>query len=537
MARERIPRVVSFAAVAVVVAYFVAEVLVLSRHPGAGLGFPLDDSWIHLQFARNLALGLGLSYNPGELVTGSTAPLWTALLALLFHLPGNVVLWVKLAGSAAFVGAVRASWRLGRGVGLPVRWATFAALLVAGTYWLVWSALSGMEITLFLWLATEGMVLHLEELRDGGRPAISLPVLALSGLARPEGFLLLALAVFDRALAATHGSRPPATGHRARALGAGLLAAALVALPTLGFYWWVGGSPLPTTFGAKAGALRDLLPNGQYLFMVFGVLFRPQPWMALAAGGGIVALVSRRRGAGPVGLLPALWVVALPLAYSLLAPQGKHLLLGNFGRYFFPLFPSVVVLGCLGVAPLFGAQAARPLARLGARLFFGFGLAALVAPTLYTFVQGAGFYARNVANVDDGDVRMGRWLAEHLPPEAVVAVQDIGAIKFFAPQRVLDLAGIVSPEIQRLIRGAETAEDPFGQAGMRRFLDQHRPDYLVAFPSWYPALVAPGSGFEPVFVLAVPDNITLAGDRLVVYRTPWTRMPPRERAPQGDPTP
>ena len=32
------------------------------------LGFPLDDSWIHLQFARNLANGEGLTYNPGELV-------------------------------------------------------------------------------------------------------------------------------------------------------------------------------------------------------------------------------------------------------------------------------------------------------------------------------------------------------------------------------------------------------------------------------------------------------------------------------------
>ena len=37
-------------------------------------GFPLDDSWIHAQFARNLALGNGFSYNPGVPVSGSTAP-------------------------------------------------------------------------------------------------------------------------------------------------------------------------------------------------------------------------------------------------------------------------------------------------------------------------------------------------------------------------------------------------------------------------------------------------------------------------------
>src|SRR5882724_3720030 len=74
--------------------YFAAEAFILS----GTFGFPLDDSWIHLQFARNLAAGQGLSYNPGELVTGSTAPLWTALLAILFLLPGSVVLWTKLLG-------------------------------------------------------------------------------------------------------------------------------------------------------------------------------------------------------------------------------------------------------------------------------------------------------------------------------------------------------------------------------------------------------------------------------------------------------
>ena len=29
------------------------------------LGFPLDDSWIHQVFARNLATGHGFSFNPG----------------------------------------------------------------------------------------------------------------------------------------------------------------------------------------------------------------------------------------------------------------------------------------------------------------------------------------------------------------------------------------------------------------------------------------------------------------------------------------
>ena len=61
-------------------------------------GFPLDDSWIHLHFARNIAEGAGFSYNPGVPVAGSTAPLWTLLLALGVALFGASVALVKSIG-------------------------------------------------------------------------------------------------------------------------------------------------------------------------------------------------------------------------------------------------------------------------------------------------------------------------------------------------------------------------------------------------------------------------------------------------------
>src|SRR5438105_13548044 len=50
--------------------------IVRERQVAGAPGFPLDDSWIHLHFARNLAAGAGFSYNPGVPIAGSTAPLW-----------------------------------------------------------------------------------------------------------------------------------------------------------------------------------------------------------------------------------------------------------------------------------------------------------------------------------------------------------------------------------------------------------------------------------------------------------------------------
>ena len=37
-------------------------------------------------------------------------------------------------------------------------------------------------------------------------------------------------------------------------------------------------------------------------------------------------------------------------------------------------------------------------------------------PTLIGLVQGAGRYLQSVANVEDSDVRVAKWLAERLPP-------------------------------------------------------------------------------------------------------------------------
>src|SRR5437016_11883071 len=79
--------------------------LVRERIIAGASGFPLDDSWIHLHFARNIAEGEGFSYNPGRPVAGSTAPLWTVLLAAACVLFGASAGVAKAVGVAVTVGA------------------------------------------------------------------------------------------------------------------------------------------------------------------------------------------------------------------------------------------------------------------------------------------------------------------------------------------------------------------------------------------------------------------------------------------------
>ena len=73
----------------VLVAVVIGMALFLGLAARDKLGFPLDDAWIHQTYARNLARYGRLEFTPGVSSAGSTAPLWTLLLALgyVLHLP------------------------------------------------------------------------------------------------------------------------------------------------------------------------------------------------------------------------------------------------------------------------------------------------------------------------------------------------------------------------------------------------------------------------------------------------------------------
>ena len=204
---------------------------------------------------------------------------------------------------------------------------------------------------------------------------------------------------------------------------------------------------------------------------------------------------------------------------------GPTLMLGNFGRYYFPLFPVLAILGVLGLeAPVraLGEILRSPVLRAA---LAAAGLAVLVAPTLANLLRGENFYVQNVANVQESDVAVAQWLAARVPAEAVLAVNDIGAIKYLLPNPIVDLASIATPEIRREVQRAVAAGVNWNDA-MVAAVERRRPDYVVIFPSWVPG-IAHDSRFRPVYHLDIQGNITMGGSELVVYDTPWTRYPLR----------
>ena len=404
-------------------------------------GFPLDDAWIHAQIARNIANGQGMSFNPGERVAGSTGPLYTILLALLYRGTGEFVWTAKTLGVLC---------QCASGVLIffaMLRWdprgrvkALLAALIVALSPALLWASLSGMEISLYLLFVCAGIYFDARGQHQGAILAWALGVWV-----RPDGLFLLLLGLcFLR-----------------RDLWKSALLASAVVLPFFLFNLMVGGTLFPQTVGAKAHLAFDPVHRTWNLFRewtaLWGIPYRATDevehpalvLVALAAG----AYALRRKNP-----LLAIYAIGLPLVLSLFREQS-----GSGKRYILYVIPFGAILAAHGFEFL-----SRKLLR--ERAFQGLALAGAITIAWQGayVVHKASLYGWNVQNIDRMQGYMGRLSRLLTKPGDRIATNDIGAIGYMSERPVVDLMGLVTPWM------------PLPQS-----LSRYRPELLIIFVDWF----------------------------------------------------
>src|SRR5664280_539396 len=96
-----------------------ASLAVALRH---NLGFPLDDSWIHQEIARNLVQHHSFGFTPGVTSSGSSSTLWTFILALNYLLfpTHSPVLFPLILNSILVILSGVLLWRMAVLDGLPL---------------------------------------------------------------------------------------------------------------------------------------------------------------------------------------------------------------------------------------------------------------------------------------------------------------------------------------------------------------------------------------------------------------------------------
>ena len=561
--------------------YLAGELVVAKQ-----LGFSIDDTWIHLVFARNIARGCGFAFNCGVPVAGSTSPLWTLLLAPLTFLPvPMMIVAVKVLGVIVGVAVIAQTRRVGerlfggdRGLAALTGW---LVLLAPG---LAHNSLSGMEAGLFALIVLLGIELHLRARTEPGRARwLRTAVFALGVYTRPEGLPLAGWCWLDELIALWPGGWRARRGWLRRVAGEAVLFAALLA-PYFAFNYATGGTPFPITFAAKVGdqtlavALREfslsgmgdglvlailhvlrlaatllanllgafwLLPLGLAALMrrradygllipliffgAFGLggVFAPDRFMgtgltyqaqryvvylippaALAAALGWKQWASTRGGWQTIGLplgLGAVWIALMILVTSKGTTFKDHA--ANVDAIVAGAAVGLSAIGWLGWAWLRDSFAARRAVAFSALILAG----ALVA-----LVNDAGRFGLQVKNTAEIHKTIGQWLHAHTPPDATIALNDIGAITFFADRRVIDLEGLVTPDILPYHRGTPGLGEARDR-NLERYLDSRGwPDYVAIFPDWHP-LIAADARLQQVFEVTLTDNM-LGWPQMVVYR-------------------
>ena len=454
------------------------------------IGFPLDDAWIHQTYARNLALMGEWSFIPGQPSGGSTSPLWSALLAVGYWLRLTPYIWTFLLEAVIlWILSILGESALRQMISSYHPRFPWVGALLALEWHLVWSAGSGMETLLFSFLVTISLVLVI----TGSDKYFFLGLLVgISCWVRPEGVTLLGPIVLVILI------RQPSWAMRLRKiLNLGVGFGSLFSLYLL-FNLIISGSPFPNTFYAKQAEYLV------YLKLPFLVRLEEEAFPALVGPGlfllpgVILALISAFRRHTWELILVSGWYVGYLAIYAWRLPVTYQ-----YGRYVMPAMPIFFLLGLIGLVEYLS------LHHQHWHWIISFSWKATLGGVLLVFwVMGAFNYSRDVAFIESEMVATAKWLSTEIPSNQLIAAHDIGAMGYFGEHRLVDLAGLISPEIIPYLRNEDQ---------LANYLNQRGVTYLVVFPDWYPNLTL---HLHPVFTTNAPYSLSLRDGNMTVYQWP-----------------
>jgi len=498
---------------------------------------PLDDAYIHFQYARQLAQGHPWQYNTGDpYSTGATSLLYPFLLAtgIKIGFAGENLVWfslvvgiITLAVSAAVVADItgRLLQRTTEPETTITRWAPhLTALLFILTGAVQWGYFNSMETGLYaLWiLLTFNAFL-------ARRYLFASVTVVLAAFTRPEGLFMagvLWLVVVGQHL---HSNRH----ERRQALLPVTIGLLIGVLPTT-LNYALTGSLMATGAQAKSWFQNVPFRFGDILNSV-GIGFRlvleqmtvgflsNTPWFLIptflflvAAGWFILA----RKRQWPVVALTGGWFLLGALAAATLITVIWHV-----GRYQLPYVAILAPVATCGVVAI--------IERLPAKKAVAVAVTALLLVLgLYQTMLANQLYRQSIYSVMVQQIAMADWIDDHLPADARVSVHDAGVISYLGGRPTYDFIGLTT-------QGAAAAwRSGIGAVFERMENTPARPTHFATYPNVIsiPYLRRTDLFKDELFRvdLASFSPISAAGPTQVIYQADWRLANSGDRLYQED---
>ena len=474
--------------------------------------FPLmlDDAYITYSSARNLARIGRLVYHPTNPELNISAPLYAVLLGIGGKLGVPIPALSNALGVASTFGS--SAYLIALCYRHKKMWAAATAGLLLATSPMLWLTL-GLETCFFLLLGLSAFY-HFD--REHYVAAAVLTACAI--LTRGDGILVAGLLGLYHLIVL-----------RRRVPWNAVLVFVVVMIPVLLYLTLSFGSPLPTTLQTKQAQAAI----GYSGFYVETTILQGLPIMM--------------RGWLDQSFLYVLWLPLTMLGLSLLLKSrwswgivawgGVHfasyalLDVAPYPWYYAPLAPGAVLLIGLALQKLAGWVGGERVwlqFSLGGALLLCLVLAQAIS--LKAAVSGINaerppkavqFKVVPQGATADFYRAIGEWFQENTPPNATVAVNDVGIIGFYADRAMIDFMGILQPDVAQAV----------GRNDLFYAVPHYLPDYILLGekPVIYNRSLKGDPWFEayykPIKELSTQRFEQFEGSPLIVYQRVHEPMP------------
>lgn len=504
---------------------------------------PLDDVFIHFDFARSAARGMPFQWIDGNgYSSGGTSLLYPLVLALGMLLGFRGLLLMHFAAILATTSVFALLWGLRFSFAKLPRLTSYllpCGVLCVGA--LDWSLFSGMEVAFFLaiWVLGLRSWNALVEALDQEDPSLAHPLAAMGtssfliAATRPEAVTTIAVLALD---AAIRVQRRRGWAAAATTLGIAAGPGALVILVQGVANYWLTGDFSAAGAIVKLEVNNPLLTYGQVVdaywfhlkYQVMRVTeyhFANNPftgWCAWVLALAALVSPSTRRYAVVLWLSLVGWILTIAL-------NGQ--VRWQNERYTMPAVAWLLMAATLGLASSL-AWAWEPRRRRWSRVLVPAVAVGMACAFLWgrtsTLRDQRWFFGRAARNIFDQHVQAGHVLRVGLRPQPHrVLVGDAGAMTYVSDLPGLDIIGL-----------GGTFQLPFARAtqwgvGAAVELIQHlpsheRPDTLAIYPGWWGSFPL---WFSSEIAARVPvrGNVICGGHTKVIYRADFTSLDDAER--------
>lgn len=473
-------------------------------------GFSFDDSWIHVQYTRTIFEGHPWEYSKGIPSTGSSAPLWSVLLSpiFLFGTARATVVTSVLAISATLftidtflAGMLVESQTHDRRIGI------FAQVIFVMVPRNVGLMLSGMETPLAMLILL--LVLILLPKSDWKFDPLLGILVGLAYLCRPEFVLIVVLCFPIRALYIL--SKEGISLHRSLSLSSMFILALLTVAPWVLHCMNVTGLPFPDSYYSKMR--RGVSSNAVNLWNFFWlrVWLPSEPFLILGFIGAIVLTAKRRPYEG-------ILIAGMVVLYRLTMP-GMALLFD--ARYLVPLFDLLALSFVGGAFILFRQVILKVIPEEKSKpneegIIAILLLSILFIPSAISYNHHVQIHANQASNIQEMQVTLSLWIRENIPTNSTIATYDVGAIGYFARGTVVDLYGLVTPEILHNRTSVKQRVT---------YLREINCSYIMFYVQWFAGLrfeINGQNGTVTELTRAhLDDNVVCGTDDMAVYKITW----------------